>query len=243
MDVEFNKAKSNNIFLASLSNRLDGNFFVAGVAHTPAEAKNTNSGSTRLNDFDSNILENNAYQDLPDEMLKIEHKIGMLETSLAKINSEIEGLESLGETSQILDLIRRKASIEKELAEQNKKYGEFGMSAKISNQVAHVINFTSGTKSTTFSKVKRFLSHQVLARLSKKIKYSQQMKEALEKLSNINANVDELVSLKTPYGEKLDRYDKLTAYLKKANTIHSLISEDLKSLTNEPPTTVKSRMI
>ena len=241
--MEFNKIKNNNIFLASLTNRLDGNFFVEGPSQSLTEAKNTNSGSNRLNDFDSNILENNAYQDLPDEMLKIEHKIGILENSLAKINSEIDGLESLDDKTQVKELIRRKTTIEKEMIELNKKYGEFGISAKISNQIASVVNFTSNSKNTTFTKVKRFLSHQVLARLSKKIKYSQQMKEALEKLSNINTNVDELVSLKTPYGEKLDRYDKLTAYLKKANTIHSLISEDLKGLTNEPKAIVRSRMI
>ena len=57
------------------------------------------------------------------------------------------------------------------------------------------------------------------------------MKEALEKLSDINANVDELITMQVPYGETINRYEKLTAYLGKANMLHSRISKNLKEMT------------
>jgi len=57
------------------------------------------------------------------------------------------------------------------------------------------------------------------------------MKEALEKLSNINLSVDELIKMQVPYGETIDRYEKLTAYLNKANVIHSQISRNVNDMT------------
>lgn len=245
MDVKFDKIKQNNIFLASLANRLDENFFMAPSNFDLMEERNGKQGpnSTRLNDFDSNILENNAYHELSDDMLKLEHKIELLENSFAKINSEIEGLESLGETQQIKDLRTRKSAIEKELAVLNKEYGDMGIGAKISSGIASVVNFTSNKKTSALSKTKTFLTKKVLAKISKKFSYSQNMKEALEKLSNINSNVDELITMQTPYGEKVNRYEKLTAYLNKANVIHSQISSNMKDFGNVANATSKSKMI
>ncbi len=238
MDVKFGKIKHSNIFTAtstsspslSVDESSDENIFAKFSQKAPDK---TFSTTNRMNDYDSNILENNAYQDMPDEMLKIEHKIGLLENSLAKINSEISALESFGETVQIGDIKLRKDAIEKELAELNKKYSDLGIGARISGQIASVVKFTSNKKTNTFSKAKDFLTKKVLAKISKKFNSSQNMKEALEKLSNINSNVDELITMQVPYGETVDRYEKLTAYLNKANVIHSQISKNLKDVNKK----------
>ena len=47
-------------------------------------------------------------------------------------------------------------------------------------------------------------------------------------LENINKSVDELVSLNIPYGESLSKYEQLSKYIIKANSIQAQISNHLK---------------
>ena len=76
-------------------------------------------------------------------------------------------------------------------------------------------------------KVKDFISRHILARLSGKIKSIVTITDSLEQLSEINKSVDELIEMNVPYGEKAKNYEKLTAYLNKANQIHSKISKTM----------------
>lgn len=237
MDVKFGKIKPNsvNIFSTPLvNNRSGANFFDANHEQKKEKPEQeTLSSGTRINDFDSNILENNAYQDINDEMFKIEYKMGILEKLRGKIDKEIEALESLGQGIQIYDLKDRRQKIEQELIELNKKYSELGLSSRISGQIASAVNFTSGKKNGSFAKIKKFISKKIFGKISKKFNYSQDMKEALGNLSNINSSVDELINMQVPYGETIERYQKLTAYLNKANVIHSQISRNLSSLSKK----------
>ena len=232
MDVKFGKIKPSNNFFNDLSvSDSDENFFTS----LPNVKKHeSHTSGNRINDYDSNILENNAYQALSDEIFKIEHKMNTMEESLSKINNEIATLEGLGYDIQINELKNRKQKIEQELAELNKKYSSLGLGSKISGQISSAVNLASNKfgsieKNNVFSKVKDFLSKKVLAKLSKKIDYTQTMKEALDNLSNINLSVDELIKMQVPYGENLNRYEKLTAYLNKANIIHSQISKNINT--------------
>lgn len=235
MEIKFGKIKpNNNIFSTPSSNSPDANFFATNTFGQSFQQENNASGS-RMNDFDSNILENNAYQAISDEMFKLEHKMGMLETSLSKLTNEIEALESLGYDIQVYDLKDRKLKLERELAELNKKYSELGLGAKISGQIASAMNLTSKKKFNPLLRLKKFLSKKVLSKISKKFDNSQTMKEALENLCSINLSVDELIKMQTPYGETMNRYDKLTAYLNKANVIHSQISRMTNKNTNARP--------
>lgn len=239
MDVKFGKIKpNNNIFSGTLNTPSEENFF------TPSESssailweKKENAGSSssglRLNDYDSTILENNAYQSMPDEIFKMEHKMEVLENNLSKIINEIEALQSLGESIQISDLIERKTKIEEELAELNKKYSELGLSAKISGQIAAVVNKTHNRKNKVLSNFGTFVSKKFLTKISKTFNNAQLLKEALDTLSNINLSVDELVTMQIPYGETEKRYEKLTACLKQADVIHSQISKNVKAITKK----------
>lgn len=225
MDIKFGKVKPKNVSFTSLTKRADENFFESpSKSSWETYQQKKPLPSNRINDYDSTIMENNAYQGISDEMLKVEHKIGILENILFKLNSEIDALQSLGSSIQILDLLERKRKIEQELTELSKKYSELGLSAKISGQIAAAVNL-SNKKRNVFVKAKWFISKKILAKISKKINSSQVMKEALEALSNINSRVDELINMQIPYGESINRYEKLTAYLNKANTIHSQISK------------------
>lgn len=231
MEIRFGKIRPNNNIFLNSSNNTDENFFMANSNDEGIEQREQTVG-LRINDYDSSILENNAYQLLSDDMFKIEHKIGMLENTLSKLNSEITALQSLGAAIQISELIERKEKIELELAELNKKYSELGLSTKLSSQIAAAVNFTAKRKKV-LSNAKTFISRKILAKISKKINLNQAIKEALDNLCNINSGVDELIKMQIPYGETAKRYEKLTAYLNKANVIHSQISRNMDAITKK----------
>lgn len=231
MDVRFGKLRPNNTFINTSASHSDENFFLKNSDSEVAEQRGQTVG-LRINDYDSSILENNAYQLLSDDMFKMEHKIGILESTLSKINSEISALQSLGAAIQISELIERKEKIERELAELNKRYSELGLSTKISGQIASAVNFTAKRKKV-FSNVRTFISRKILTKISPRISLSQTMKEAIENLCNINLGVDELIKMQIPYGETAKRYEKLTAYLNKANAIHSQISRNMDAIAKK----------
>lgn len=54
------------------------------------------------------------------------------------------------------------------------------------------------------------------------------LKETLDKLNSINSEVNELTSLKSPYGERDDKYSMLCSNLAKANQIHSQIIKEIQ---------------
>lgn len=226
MDVKFGKIRPNskNLFAEPVLNGSSENFF---ASHPDQNSNNkkpeTPSNGTRINDYDSKILEDNAYQVMTDEIFKLEYKMSVLEDNLLKINNEISTMEGLGYDIQIYDLKSRRQKLEDELKELNKKYSDLCLSSKISGKISSVVRTASNGKGNGFSKIKDFISKKILAKLSKKINYTQVMREALDNLSNINSSVDELIQMQTPYGETVKRYEKLTACLNKANIIHSQI--------------------
>lgn len=239
MEIKFGKVKtSNNMFAAASINSMEGNFF-ASNSDSKREKENQKKQSNptpshRINDYDSNILQNCAYQGISDELFKMEHKIGLLEQLLSKINTEIETLESLGYDIQVYNLKERKQKIEQELIELNQKYSELGLSAKLSGHIATAVNI-SNKKMSVFLKIRKFFSKEVLSRISKKFNYKQLINEALGSLSNINDNIDELIKIQTPYGENITRYEKLTAYLNKANTLHMQINKNVNEMAKKKP--------
>ena len=235
MVVKFGKIRPNNDFSINLnvSDTIE-NIFAAASNPNQINAKKSTQKShgNRINDYDSILLENNAFQDLPDELFKLEHKIKILEEGLSKINNEISTLEGLGYDIQIYDLKNRKQIIEQELDNLNIKYSNLGLSSKISNQLSAAASFATKGKNNIFIKINKFLSKKVLTKLSKKFGYKESLKEALESLGNINLNVDELIKMQAPYGETINRYEKLTAYLNKANVIHSQILRNMNTITD-----------
>lgn len=229
MEVKFGKIRPSNLFSGPTANSAGENFFASNNNLQNDENKKQQQPTFgRINDYDSSILENNAYQVLPDEMLKIEHRMGILEKTLEKLNGQASVLGSFGDNLEIRENEARKKVIEAELADLKKKYGELGFGAKISGGIASVIGFTSGKGDSLLTKAKNFWSKHVMSKVSKEFSQNNEMKTALEKLSNINSNVDELITMHVPYGETVDRYEKLTSYLNKANVIHSQISKNLK---------------
>ena len=60
----------------------------------------------------------------------------------------------------------------------------------------------------------------------------------MSKLYDINRSVDELISLRIPFGGLTGRYEKLTNYIIKANDIHAKISKNVNDF-EEKATVIK----
>lgn len=206
----------------------ENNFFnvnpIKSVRHNPF----TNSSNMidepkplphRLNGYDSTML-NEKTVPFSGENLDIDYQIAEKERTLTGLIGKIKNAELYGTQSEVMNLKAKRRRIERELYDLNKQKAE--MSVKI----------VSGEKIEFpwIKKTQKFLSKNILSKISKKFNSVVFLGESLEKLSAINKNVDELIEMNVPYGEKKENYEKLTKYLYDANRIHSEISKTMGSV-------------
>lgn len=183
--------------------------------------------SNRLNALDSELLENNAYRDLNDENFKLEYRIEQLEKELIYLNNELKTSKEINDILKIDSINLKKHSVEKELENLYQRYKGNNLSKKITDTITRprknilevIINLSVN-----------FIENKILPKFSQRFNSGLKLKQALGKLENINRNVDELVSLNTPYGETEEKYERLTNYLSKASSIQYNVS---KSLSNK----------
>ena len=181
----------------------------------------------RLNGLDSTLLEKEAYRDIDDNDFKLEYKIERLENDIKTINRQIQNAEILKDTEEVDMLTMKKHSMEARLTQLTKEYQQTGMSKKLTGNLTSLVK---PTKTTKFNSIKTYVKNftgNVLGKISKTFNSGQDLKLAVKKLSNINKNVNELISLQAPYGEAEEKYDRLTKYLTKANTIQYQVSKEL----------------
>lgn len=187
----------------------------AGGGYLLEESK---SSSKRLNGYDSSILNDKTLPEGDNEKVKMEYKIAEKQQALTDINGKIKNAELYGTQNEVLSLRVRKQRIEQELFELNRQNAS---QKGIKTLTGETIELPWIRKAQTF------LSRNVLAKVSKKFNSIVFLGDSLEKLTEINRSVDELIEMNVPYGEKTENYEKLTRYLAQANQIHSQISKTM----------------
>ena len=187
----------------------------------------THTPINRLNGLDSTLLEKEAYRDIDDDAFKIEYKIEQLESDLKILDKQIASAEALNDTEKVDMLTMKKHSIEYQLNDLYKIYQGADITRKLTGNLTSLMKPKKNVFSEFKQNVSDFINNKILAKISKRFNSGRDLKTALNKLQNINQNVDELVSLQAPYGEKEEKYDRLTKYLTKANTIQYQISKEL----------------
>lgn len=203
----------------------------AGQNQGSAQPHPQNTGHARLNALDSTILENEAYRNIDDEVFKTEYKINRLESAIKNINEEIQSAKDIRDFQRADSLILQRRNLQAQLDELNKNYEKTGVSAKLSGELASVLENQPKAISKAFKNCVNFMSEKVLPKISKTFRSGKTIKSALNKLETINKNVDEIVTTQTPYGEADERYDKLSDYLNSANVIHYQISKKIGTPT------------
>ena len=177
-----------------------------------------------LNDYDSNILQEGAYKDVSDEVLKLEYKIARAENEINEITKQIQLAEEIKDNTLANNLYTKKIQWENDLKELTNEYKNVSISAKISG------GFSSKIKDN-FANTKSLISmigETLLSKLPGKLSSIMEIRNSLNKLENINKSVDELMAVQYPYGEAGDKYEQLSKYIARANTIQTEISKFIK---------------
>ena len=189
------------------------------------EPETDNPLHMRLNALDSTLLEKEAYRDIDDEVLKTEYRINKLEEEIKSIDTEIQNAKSINDFQKVDILVMRKHTLQNNLKTLYESYGKTDITAKLSENIASALNTNPSFLIKVYNSVKNFISEKFLSKISKKFNSGEAIKKALTKLETLNRNVDELVTMQTPYGEADERYDRLSNYLNSANIIHFQISK------------------
>ena len=213
---------SNSSNAANPQKSNEDNFFVQseipdiyGIPYEPAR---------RMNDYDNNILSKDAYKNVNDEVFKLEYKISKQEEEINQLKKEIEASYDIQDFERAGVLEGKKLVFEENLRQLMDSYNELSISSKISGSFAGIFK-------DRLNKIKNYIASvgNIFAeKLPSKLYDSIQVKNSLNKLENISKSVDELMSMQTPYGEALDRYEQLSKYITKANAIQSQIAKHFK---------------
>ena len=177
-----------------------------------------------LNDYDFNILKEDAYKDVSDELFKLEYKISRAEDDIRDIDAKISAAIDISDTDLAENLTIKKSQMQKDLNNLVEIYNEMGISAKLSGGITSKIKnrFIHGKNILTD------FGEKLISKLPGKFSSFVEIRQSLKKLENINKNVDELMTMHIPYGESGDKYERLSKYIIRANNIQSEISRLMK---------------
>ena len=179
----------------------------------------------RLNSYDSEILDRQSYRDMDNTAIKIQYQINETSKQLGALREKIIGAERIAKVNEVLELKIQEKELERELKELQEKYSNMGLKSKITKAAVK-----RGDAFIWILRLQKFVSRRILPKFSKKFEKISQLSSSLETLSSINSNIDDLIEMKVPYGEHKQNYEKLTAYLNKANKIHAEISKSMGKL-------------
>jgi hypothetical protein len=176
----------------------------------------------RINGYDSAILNKTKFDEAEEETLSIEYRIKEKESVINDLDSKIKIADTYGTQNEALGLKAKRQRVAQELASLRKQqmFGGRVVGEKFTHE-----KFKH--KMPVIYRIQHFISHKILAKISKKINSVVTLTDSLEQLSEISKSVDELIEMNVPYGEKTKNYEKLTSYLSQANLIHSKISKSL----------------
>lgn len=186
-----------------------------------------------IDGYDTTILEDRAYLKLDNKMLKLEYRLNNLENNLQIINDEIKTAKNIDDLSRLSLLEKKKSAIEEEIKLLNEKYYDIGIMSKLTSIISKIFRLNKKNKESILSNIKNILLNYILPVISKRMNFIFTMQQSLKKLTDINKSVDELISLRIPFGGMTGRYEKLTSYVNKANFIHAKITHDVESFENK----------
>lgn len=180
----------------------------------------------RLNDYDSNLLKEDAYKDIGDDLFKLEYKISKTEEEIRSLESQIQSARDIHDFSLVESLENREKTLEEDYQTLVEIYNEKSLSARISEGISNLL-FGGKLKKdlNAFQQSICDVGERILAKLPKRFSSIFELRKSLAKLENINKSVDELITMNIPYGENINKYEQLSKYIIKANSIQNDISK------------------
>lgn len=210
---EKNKIANNNFFLSEEA---------SGIQYFQ---KNSTDSIRRLNDYDSNILEKDAYKDVEDELFKLEYKISSLEKELNKVETQINLALEIADKDSLIELVNHKNVLTKEYNLYLNTYKEKSISAKISGKISSIFKEKILQRFKSLQKIISQFNTIFINKLPQNIVSVIELKKSIGKLKNLNDTVDGLMSSNIPYGENINKYEQLSKYLIKSNSIQANLTK------------------
>ena len=221
MDNNFDGTQNNSNPFGADDAELDFSFDDTLGADAPIIA----AGEHRLNDLDSNLFSESAYKGVDDEMFQLEYRINRAENKLKRLQSSIISASAINDYQKLKILNAKKLQYEQELKKLYENYNSKSLPSRLSGEILNFVTQSPKKSEGLFQKTINFIEQKLFPKISDKFGIALNIKEALIKLENINKNVDDLVSMQTPYGEHSEKYVRRLQYLNKANTIQYEISQ------------------
>lgn len=212
-----------NIFNSASGESKDDNFFVEQDVFSVGN--DITEPIRHLNDYDFNILKEDAYKDISDDMLKLEYKIEKLEKEQKECDAQIQSARDISDYDTVEYQLSRKKQIQEDLANLMQIYNNKSLSSGISGRLFNVISPKIKEHFSKFNKAVSDVKDAIISSLPGNFSSIAEVKQSLNKLENINKNVDELIKLQAPYGENGEKYDQLSKYILRANEIQARISK------------------
>lgn len=178
----------------------------------------------RLNDYDFNLLKEDAYKDVDDDIFKLEYKISKAEEEINNLEFQLQSAKDIDDVNLVYDVEKRLKVAKEDYEALIAIYNNKSFSGKITDAVKTKID-------TKFSGIKNNIlniSEKIVEKLPSPFSKIFELRKSLAKLENINKSVDELMRLNIPYGENINKYEQLSRYIIKANSIQSEISNYIK---------------
>lgn len=207
----------------------NNNFFLSeDTPEMPFSKQIITEPARRLNDYDFNLLREDAYKDVSDDLFKLEYKIARTEEEIKTFEAQIEAAKEIGDYNLVIDLSTRKNILEEDHEALVAIYNNKSLSAKITDKLLSFFGSKANNDFKALQTKATNIADNILSKLPKQLSSVIELKRSLAKLENLNKSVDELVSLNIPYGENINKYEQLSKYIIKANSIQAEISKYLK---------------
>ena len=206
-----------------------GNFFLDETSGNFDTIASVQGNIRHINDYDYNILKEDAYKDISDDTLKLEYKITKTEEDIKHLESQISAAKEINDIKRENELKNKLELLKRDYDSLINLYNEKAVSAKITDSISGIYKKIVGTKISAAGNFLEKLYEKILLKLPKKFVHIIKIKQSLNALRNINNSVNGLVSMTIPYGENVDKYNSLSQYIIKANSIHAEISKYIKS--------------
>ena len=185
----------------------------------------TNAETTKhINDYDSNMLEEEAYKDVKDTIFQLEYKLAKTEEKLKDISAKLDSAKEIKDEIQISELTAQQYKLMQEYKDLTYAYQDISLSAKISGKIAK----KAKTNTEDINNILVKINNAILSKLPTKFVNLINIKKSLSALENINKSVNELMKNKYTYGEASEKYTQLTKYIARANAIQAEISKCMK---------------
>lgn len=201
----------------------ENNFFLSESIAKPS-FQDITEPARRLNDYDFNLLKEDAYKDVTDDLFKLEYKINRVEEDIKSLDLQIQAAKDIQDYELAGELSGRQIIMKEDYEALVSMYKEKSISARLTNVFGDKLK----PKLSGIQKNIADFSEKLIEKLPKRFSSVLELKKSLHKLENINRSVDELISMNIPYGENIDKYEQLSKYIIKANSIQNEISRFIK---------------